>query len=205
MESPAKMTKQGQKSGDKRNSIQMNTESFPDSRVKTIDLSLVQRSQRLRKRLLELGVKATVDFAEVFRSEEKAFGNLLALDLYDCPVEPLGSIEIGYHFLDRLAANLGMTTQSPPFIFLSDAKLFPDKAGLSGWVPLIQSGITLHTLIPTRFATIDVYSCSRVPPAETIAFTYEIFMPKRIEVTYLLRGRNYPAAKVVPSRGKKDD
>lgn len=153
-------------------------------------------SQTVQERLCALGVTVPVDYSEGTRGDGKVFGFLLALDLYECLQEPLGSIECGYRFLEQLAANLGMATQSPPFIFLSDAKKYPDKAGLSGWVPLIESGITLHTLLPTSFATIDVYSCRYVPPAETIAFAFRVFGPKKIEATYLYRGRSYPAERV---------
>ncbi len=149
--------------------------------------------QILQKRLQELDVKASVDFVEGPSSDRKAFGYLLALDLYECPLELLGSIEAGYQFLEKLAAHLNMATQSPPFIFLSDAQKYPDKAGLSGWIPLIESGITLHTLLHTRFATIDVYSCKFFHAAETIAFIDSYFSPKHIETHYLYRGRNYPA------------
>ena len=41
-----------------------------------------------------------------------------------------------------------MEKQAPPSIFRSDATRFPDKAGLSGWVPLIESSIVIHTLDP---------------------------------------------------------
>jgi len=156
------------------------------------DALRLKESQAVQESLRQQGVAAGVDFFVGPQFNAKPFGTLLALDFYDCPPRPLESIEIGYQFLEQIVLHLGMTMQSPPFIFLSDAQRFPDKAGLSGWVPLIESGITLHTLIQARFATIDIYSCSQIPPVETIAFAYKIFLPKRIEATYLYRGRNYP-------------
>jgi len=157
---------------------------------------LLSSSRTLQERLQALGVTVPVDYSEGTRVDRKVFGYLLALDLYDCPQEVLESLEVGYQFLEQLVAELNMVAQSPPFIFLSDAKKYPDKAGLSGWVPLIESGITLHTLLPTSFATIDVYSCKYVPPAETIAFAHRFFRPGKIEATYLYRGRSYPAKQV---------
>jgi S-adenosylmethionine/arginine decarboxylase-like enzyme len=156
------------------------------------DTFRIVNSQAVQESLQQQGIMAKVDFLVGPRFDSKPFGTTLALDFYDCSLRPLESIEIGYQFLEKIVSHLGMTMQSPPFIFLSDAQRFPDKAGLSGWVPLIESGITLHTLIPTRFATIDIYSCSDIPPVETIAFAYRIFLPQRIEATYFYRGRNYP-------------
>lgn len=148
----------------------------------------------LAAQLRSLGVEVPVDWHEGPPGRAgRVFGHLLALDLYDCAGEPLGSVDAGYRFLEQLSDELKMARQSPPFVFLSDAKRFPDKAGLSGWVPLIESGISLHTLLPTRFATIDVYSCGPVPPAETIAFACRFFRPGHAEAHYLFRGRRYPA------------
>jgi S-adenosylmethionine/arginine decarboxylase-like enzyme len=158
-------------------------------------------SQAVQGSLQQQGIMAKVDFLVGSRFDGKPFGTTLALDFYDCSLIPLESIEIGYQFLEKIVSHLGMTMQSPPFIFLSDAQRFPDKAGLSGWVPLIESGITLHTVIPTRFATIDIYSCSHIPPVETIAFAYRIFLPQRIEATYFYRGRNYPLSQANSTGG----
>jgi S-adenosylmethionine/arginine decarboxylase-like enzyme len=178
----------------------MPAEKVGSPQVLIADTVLSSGSPALYHRLRELGVDAEVSYAEGPRAEGKTFGTLLALDLYDCPAEPLASIETGYRFLEGLADHLGMATQSPPFIFLSDAKKYPDKAGLSGWVPLIESGITLHTLLPTNFATIDVYSCKPVPAAETIAFACSFFSPKKIEATYLHRGREYSSIGIQPAK-----
>jgi S-adenosylmethionine decarboxylase len=158
-------------------------------------------SQAFQESLQQQGIMAKMDFLVGPRFDSKQFGTTLALDFYDCSLIPLESIEIGYQFLEKIVSHLGMTMQSPPFIFLSDAQRFPDNAGLSGWVPLIESGITLHTVIPTRFAKIDIYRCSHVPPVETIAFAYRIFLPQRIEATYFYRGRNYPLSQANSTGG----
>jgi S-adenosylmethionine/arginine decarboxylase-like enzyme len=147
----------------------------------------------LAAQLRSLGISVPVEWHEGPAARGKAFGHLLAIDLYDCACEPLASVDAGYRFLEQLSDELKMARQSPPFVFLSDAQRFPDKAGLSGWVPLIESGISLHTLVPSRFATIDVYSCGPVPPAETLAFACRFFRPSHAEANYLARGRRYPS------------
>jgi S-adenosylmethionine decarboxylase len=120
-----------------------------------------------------------------------AFGYQLMVDMYDCKGEALSSISINYDFLEKLAGLLKMTKQSPPFLFRSDGKAFPDKAGLSGWLPLIESGIQIHTLEPARFVSLDVYSCRLFDKAVVLAFAREVFTPADMEYEFVLRGKKY--------------
>lgn len=71
-----------------------------------------------------------------------------------------------------------MTKQSPPFVFMSDANLYPDKAGIFGWIPLIESGIQIHTLAPKHFISIDVYSYRAFEAKDLLAFANSYFYYK---------------------------
>jgi len=84
-----------------------------------------------------------------------------------------------------------MTKQSPPFLFRSDGKAFPDKAGLSGWLPLIESGIQIHTLERDRFVSLDVYSCKQFDTAVVLAYAREVFKPADMEHEFVHRGKKY--------------
>ena len=88
-----------------------------------------------------------------------AFGYHLMLDLYECDKNAVGSIQVCYAFFDRLPEIIHTSKQAPPYIFYTDEKQYPDKAGISGWIPLVESGISIHTLTPTNFISIDVYTC----------------------------------------------
>lgn len=118
------------------------------------------------------------------------FGYLLTLDLYDCHPRHLSDLRRVYAFLDGLVAALGMTKQAPPFVFLSPAE-FPDKAGISGWVPLIESGIQIHTLQPRRFVSVDIYCCRRFDQAKVCELARLFFDPLDIEINEIERGKKY--------------
>ena len=125
-----------------------------------------------------------------------AFGYHLMLDMYDCQGEALASISLSYEFLEKLAGLLKMTKQAPPFLFRSDGEAFPDKAGLSGWLPLIESGIQIHTIEPVRFVSLDVYSCRLFDKAVVVRFAKEVFQPSKVDRQFVRRGRRYrPATK----------
>ncbi len=84
-----------------------------------------------------------------------------------------------------------MEKQSPPSIFRSDEQRFPDKAGLSGWVPLIESSIVIHTLTPKNYISIDVYCCRCFDRERAKEVCRRFFTPKRIDEQYMERGVDY--------------
>lgn len=118
------------------------------------------------------------------------FGHLLTLDLYGCKAGACDDLSLCYDFLERLVAELGMTKQAPPFIFRSPAQ-YPDKAGLSGWVPLIESGIQIHTLSPKNFISIDIYCCREFASEHVTGIAQEFFAPRKVEMNRIARGLKY--------------
>ena len=121
----------------------------------------------------------------------QVFGYQLLLDLYDCKEGVCDDLTLNYKFLDEIVGELGMEKQAPPNIFRSDEVRFPDKAGLSGWVPLIESSVVVHTLTPKNFISIDVYCCRWFDTNKAKAFCKKFFYPKRIDEQYIERGMDY--------------
>ncbi len=125
------------------------------------------------------------------KKSKKVFGYHLILDLYDCDSSTVGSLEKCYQYLDTMPDIIGTHKQSPPFIIYTDAEKYPDKAGLSGWIPIVDSGISIHTLAVTNFVSIDIYSCKKFDPEKIKKFTIKFFNPKKIEEKFFLRGEAY--------------
>ena len=113
------------------------------------------------------------------------------LDLYGCKKGVCDDLTLNYQFLDEIVTELGMEKQAPPNVFRSDEVRFPDKAGLSGWVPLIESSIVIHTLTPKNFISIDIYCCRAFDLEKAKAFCQKFFEPKRIDAQYIERGHDY--------------
>lgn len=124
-------------------------------------------------------------------SPRKPFGYLLTLDLYGCKEGYCDDLSHCYNFLVDITNKLGMHYQSPPFIFHSDATEYPDKAGISGWIPLIESGIQIHTLTPKNFISIDVYSCGEFSTDGVSEFVKDYFDCKKVEMNFIERGVEY--------------
>lgn len=125
------------------------------------------------------------------KKPDHVFGYQLLLDFYDCKPGVCDDIDLAYDFLDKVVPALGMKKQSPPDVFRSDDKMYPAKAGLSGWVPLIESSVVIHTLSKKRFVSIDIYSCRSFDPVKAEEFCKKYFHPKKVEHQFVERGMDY--------------
>lgn len=121
----------------------------------------------------------------------EAFGYELLLDLYNCKEGACDDLALCYRFLDEIVEYLGMEKQAPPNIFYTDAKLFPDKAGLSGWAPLVESSVVIHTLSCKNYISVDIYCCKKFDIDKAKLFVDRFFSPKRMDEQFILRGTDY--------------
>jgi len=119
-----------------------------------------------------------------------AYGFHLMLDCYQCDPEKLNNIDACYSFLDMLVDKIGMHKQTQPYVFRTPDS-FKGQQGLSGWVPIVESGISIHTLTETEFVSLDIYSCRRFDIQKIISFTQQFFNPGEIETNFVLRGQKY--------------
>ena len=126
---------------------------------------------------------------------EKPFGYSYFLDMYGCKEGVADDMELTYRFLERLVDRIGMTRMSQPVVIHGPTnhgkELYPDKAGVSGWVPLIESGIQIHSIEPTHFITLDVYSCKEFDPKVILEYARECFGFMEHEEHFFVRGKAY--------------
>ncbi|MCM8792014.1 MAG: S-adenosylmethionine decarboxylase [Candidatus Omnitrophica bacterium] len=128
---------------------------------------------------------------DVLKSKVVPFGYELLLDLYDCREGVCDDLATCYKFLDEIVGYLGMEKQAPPNIFFTDATRFPDKAGLSGWAPLVESSIVIHTLSIKNFISVDIYCCREFDVERAKEFVQKFFLPKRVDAQFIYRGIDY--------------
>lgn len=121
----------------------------------------------------------------------KPFGYQLLLDLYQCKEGVCDDMDLCYDFLSEIVGFIGMHKQSEPVVVRTDHKTYPLKKGLSAWVAIVESHISIHTLSVTRYITIDVYSCKKFNPRQVKAFVRRYFEPGEMEERFVLRGKGY--------------
>jgi len=115
----------------------------------------------------------------------KSFGYHLILDLYECNQATIGDINTCYCFLDTIPDSMATHKQSRPFV------VFTKGLGFAGWVPIVESGVSLYTNIPLSFASVDIYSCKKFDAEKIKELTLTTFEPKRIKEHYITRGDRY--------------
>lgn len=129
----------------------------------------------------------------------KPFGYSYLVDLYGVAPGQCDDLEKHYRFLESLVDALQMTRMSVPVVMhgptCQGIELFPDKAGVSGWVPLIESGIQIHSLEPARFITLDVYSCKPFTPGTVMRHIQRYFNFEAYEDHWIERGKTFEAGK----------
>jgi len=128
--------------------------------------------------------------------ETTYFGFHLMLDLYSCDLESLRDEKLCMTALEELPGILGMTIFQPPQLArleesedLEDQK---DPGGLSGFVMIKESHISLHTFPKRGFVSIDVYSCEPFSKDKAVRYFEELFKSKDSEINFVKRGSRYP-------------
>lgn len=123
------------------------------------------------------------------------FGYSYFIDMYGCRAGVADDMELTYRFLEQLVDRIGMTRMSQPIVIHGPTRngkeMYPDKLGVSGWVPLIGSGIQIHSNEPKRFITLDVYSCKEFDPNIIKQFAHECFGFAGCEELFFERGTLY--------------
>jgi S-adenosylmethionine/arginine decarboxylase-like enzyme len=125
----------------------------------------------------------------------KPFGRSYFLDMYNCRAGAADDMELHYRFLEQLVDLIGMTKQGPPHVYHAPTslgvELFPEKAGISAWIALIESGIQIHSIEPRRFISLDVYTCGEIDTITVKLFAQETFGYEMYEEHLLDRGKGY--------------
>ena len=113
----------------------------------------------------------------------------LMLDLYGCRPEALadkGLVRRVFEELSRIL-KLKMVTE-PVIIYYSGESGSPSGEGVSGFVIVAESHLSIHTDLRTGFASIDVYSCKEFDSEVVERYLIEVFGAERVERRFFLRG-----------------
>ncbi len=129
--------------------------------------------------------------------ETMGFGPHLTLDLYGCNKRKLSDHSFIYELLDELPSKIGMTKISVPSVSsfagnpLGKKDSF-DKGGVSGFVLIAESHITVHTFIAQNSVFVDIFSCKNFDIEKAERYLIEAFEAKKSEKNIFDRGREFP-------------
>ena len=83
----------------------------------------------------------------------------LIIDGYASDTKKIQDIEFIYHFLDAYPRQIGMTKVATPQVSKYESPETQER-GISGFVLLAESHISIHVLPERSYINIDVFSCN---------------------------------------------
>lgn len=126
--------------------------------------------------------------------EEKKtnFGVHLTIDGYKGNKEKLNNFELVYGLLNELPEKLGMRKMMPPYVIFAPPVTEKDQGGISSFVMINESHISIHTFPDKEFVSIDVYSCNNEMDSDKIInYFKEAFSLEETEVNIIKRGTKF--------------
>jgi len=120
-----------------------------------------------------------------------AFGTHLMVDGYGCNPVLLEDLDHIYRFLDTAPGLIAMTKIMPPYVFRYTGKV-PEDWGLSGFVLIAESHISVHTFPEKQYLSLDIFSCKDFDTDKALEFSKRFFGIDHTEVKVLSRGLEFP-------------
>jgi len=122
---------------------------------------------------------------------EFGFGVHLMVDGYGCNRSALEDINLIYDFLDHYPARMDMTKIMPPYVFRYNGTV-PEDWGISGFVLIAESHISIHTFPEKQYLSLDMFSCKPFDTRLAVEFVKERFQIQKYETKVLDRGQEFP-------------
>jgi S-adenosylmethionine decarboxylase len=92
-----------------------------------------------------------------------------------------------YDVLDSLPAEIGMTKIMPPYVFRYTG-VKPEDWGVSGFVLIAESHISIHTFPEHGLINIDIFSCKEFSAQMALDYVQEHFGLRDVSYRALDRG-----------------
>ena len=123
--------------------------------------------------------------------EMSGFGPHLMLDGYGCDRAKLEDLNLIYRILEELPNRIGMTRIMPPYVFKYSGVRAEDW-GLSGFVLIAESHISIHTFPEKNFVSVDIFSCKEFDSEAASEYLKAAFEMEKVESNMLDRGTEFP-------------
>jgi S-adenosylmethionine decarboxylase len=135
------------------------------------------------------------------------FGLHLTLDGYLGQPLRLGDPEVVRAWLDQVPDMLGMHKLIQPYLVEVGARNEKDPGGITGFVLIAQSHLSIHTFPRRRFVSADVFTCQDHLDQDRIRQSLiTTFQLGEVESNLIPRGTRYPLVDLVgePLTGAPD-
>jgi S-adenosylmethionine decarboxylase len=124
----------------------------------------------------------------------EAFGPHLTLDLSQCNKNKLNDLDFIFKILYELPEKIHMTKITQPYVFPYSG-LVPEDKGVTGFVVIAESHISVHTFQEKDYVFIDLFSCKNFDVEKAAKYLIEAFEAKKVAKNILQRGLDFPREK----------
>ena len=114
----------------------------------------------------------------------------LIVDGYGGDVEVMEDPDALFRFLDEYPDTIGMTKITPPQVYTYAGRK-PEDNGLSGFVLIAESHISVHTFPSRKYINIDVFSCMEFDADKALNELRAAFSLETVRSWTLDRGLEY--------------
>ena len=111
----------------------------------------------------------------------------LVIDGYHGDFAKMWDVERVRAFLTDCPASLGMTRITEPHVLEYDAPKSEDS-GVTGFVIIAESHISIHTFPRRDYVNIDIFSCQSFDHHQALAGAKELFQLREVKTWLLDRG-----------------
>ena len=123
------------------------------------------------------------------------------LDLSECDQERINDLDFIFNFLNTLPDKIGMAKITQPYVF-PYVGLVPEDKGITGFVVIAESHLSIHTFVEKCYAFVDLFSCKPFNTDMARDLIIEAFISKKPKVYMIERGagfsRNLHLAQAAP-------
>ena len=124
----------------------------------------------------------------------------LAVDGYGGDPSKLQDVKLISSFLDEHPSAIGMTKIVPPLVYTYRGET-PEDWGVSGFVLIAESHVSIHTFPDRGYLSIDVFSCKEFDPSPSVDEVKAAFSLQEVRVWTLDRGPGFRGGSD-PARGR---
>ena len=114
----------------------------------------------------------------------------LIIDGFAGNLERIRDVAPVYELLDRYPSTIGMTKIAPPYVFKYVGSK-PEDWGITGFVLIAESHISIHTFPERDYICIDIFSCKDFDAQRALSELQDWFGLTNVRSYVLDRGLEY--------------
>ena len=121
----------------------------------------------------------------------KEFGLHVTVDASGCNKRKLASVTLVYDILNNLPDRIGMTKMTLPYVVKWLDKFANGTEGVSGFVMIAESHISIHTFPDQDCVFMDIFSCRGFDAEMAVKYLTQAFDATKYERHVIKRGMDF--------------